>query len=477
MQNYSFMKRILLLALFICANLMIYAQYLTPGTGVNWTFNDLVQQSGGVVTFQDGFFTVNQNLTVSLNDTLQLTENHTIKLNQNVLLTVKGTLIADAPQQAVFTASNPALYFRGFRFENSHASVLRNCLIEYGGGIQIIGSQMTVEACTIRYFNRANTTGALQISQGRTWIINNEIHENKGPAIASASNGQAVPQIYNNTIWSNNTDNTNAPQINLGSAAGDTIRIIGNTITGQYDNAGGIAVSTLVGGGCFVIVEDNLVENNRYGYAAIGSNIQSRIFNNHLVDNNIQGVPNLGGSGLNFNGGATNTAIVSGNIISGNLWGVTIQGQAMPNLGDINSPERPGGNHLFDNGNSGQLYALYNNTPQNQMAQNNYWGFTSIDSVEMVIFHQPDDPTLGFVNYTPILNPILAGDANCDGNVNVVDIITIANYIMGQNPEPFCFENADVNQDGSITVMDIIGTANIIMGEARRTDSKEFKKE
>ena len=245
----------------------------------------------------------------------------------------------------------------------------------------------------------------------------------------------------------------------------------------QDNNAGGIAVSTLIGGGCFVIVEDNFIENNRYGYAAIGSNIHSKIFNNHLIDNNIQGVPNLGGSGLNFNGGATNTAIVSGNIISGNLWGVTIQGQAMPNLGDVNSPASPGGNHLFDNGNTGQLYALYNNTPQNQMAQNNYWGFTSIDSVEMVIFHQPDDPSLGFVNYIPILNPILAGDANCDGTVNVVDIITIANYIMGQNPEPFCFENADVNQDDAITVMDIIGTANIIMGEAMDLDFKELKKE
>jgi hypothetical protein len=60
--------------------------------------------------------------------------------------------------------------------------------------------------------------------------------------------------------------------------------------------------------------------------------------------------------------------------------------------------------------------------------------------------------------------PVLAGDANCDGIVNVMDIIAIANFIMGANPEPFCFENADVNQDGTINVMDIIGTANIIMG-------------
>ena len=170
MQNYSFMKRFFLVPLFICANLMAFGQYLTPGTGVNWTFSDLVQNSGGVVTFQDGIFTVHQNLTVSISDTLNVAENITVELDQNVLVTIKGVLIADAPGQTTFAASNPALYFKGFRFENSHASVLRNCLIEYGGGIQIIGSQMTVEGCTIRYFNRANTTGALQISVSYTHL-------------------------------------------------------------------------------------------------------------------------------------------------------------------------------------------------------------------------------------------------------------------------------------------------------------------
>ncbi len=461
------MKRSLVLLALFCVNSMVYGQFLTPGTGVNWTFNDLVQQSAGAVTLEGGVFIVHQNLTVSLNDTLRVVDNETVKFNPALLLTVKGVLIADSPMQALFTVSTAGQFFKGFRLENSNASVIRNCLIEYAGGIQIIGSQMTVENNIIRYFNRSNTTGALQISNGRTWIINNEIYQNKGPAIASASNASAAPQIFNNHIWSNNTDNTNAPQINLGSAAGDTIRIVGNTITGQYTMAGGIAVSTLVGGGCVSIVEDNIIANNRYGYAAIGSNIFSIIRNNQLLDNNIQNEPNLGGSGLNFNGGTTNTGIVSNNVISGNLWGVTLQGSATPNLGDMDNPAiHPGGNHFSDNGNSGQIFALYNNTAQNQKAENNYWGYNDVDSVEMVIVHQADDPSLGFVDYIPVmvLNPVLPGDANCDGSVNLLDIISISNYILGLNPEPFCFENADVNQDELVNLLDIIGTANIIMG-------------
>ncbi len=40
--------------------------------------------------------------------------------------------------------------------------------------------------------------------------------------------------------------------------------------------------------------------------------------------------------------------------------------------------------------------------------------------------------------------------------------LAIANYILGSNPQPFCFENADVNNDGNINVNDMIGTVNII---------------
>lgn len=57
----------------------------------------------------------------------------------------------------------------------------------------------------------------------------------------------------------------------------------------------------------------------------------------------------------------------------------------------------------------------------------------------------------------------LPGDANCDGEVNVLDAIAIINYFMGGEPDPFCFENADVNQDGVINVLDAIGALNIFL--------------
>lgn len=57
------------------------------------------------------------------------------------------------------------------------------------------------------------------------------------------------------------------------------------------------------------------------------------------------------------------------------------------------------------------------------------------------------------------------GDANCDGNVNVLDAITIVNYVVGTNPQPFCFDNADVNNDGMVNVLDVIATITIILSK------------
>ena len=56
------------------------------------------------------------------------------------------------------------------------------------------------------------------------------------------------------------------------------------------------------------------------------------------------------------------------------------------------------------------------------------------------------------------------GDANHDGDVDVADIISIANYILGSASGSFDMTAADVNGDGDVDVADIIGIANIILG-------------
>ncbi len=61
-------------------------------------------------------------------------------------------------------------------------------------------------------------------------------------------------------------------------------------------------------------------------------------------------------------------------------------------------------------------------------------------------------------------NLLIQGDANCDGIVNILDLVSVVNYVVGLNPSPFCFENADINADGKVNVLDAVGIVNIILG-------------
>ena len=60
-----------------------------------------------------------------------------------------------------------------------------------------------------------------------------------------------------------------------------------------------------------------------------------------------------------------------------------------------------------------------------------------------------------------VVLPGVPGDANGDGIVNVLDVISMTTYFLGNEVEPFCFHNADINNDQLINVIDVIGTVNL----------------
>ena len=385
-----------------------HAQYVTPGTGVVWDMDDLVQNSGGVVTGTSGMFTVSGNITIAPEDTIRHTGDGQIWMGSSVLWTIQGVLEFDPPSELLISAQDTLQHFMGFRFEDSDASFLNNCIIEFGGGIELVNSDTRIENCVIRKNDKSNSTGVIDLFHCNPQIINNDIYLNEGPAILSPANGECSPHIEGNWLWRNNTANTNMPQINLGtSATGIDIQILGNTIEGFYDKAGGIAITTLAGGSISCMIDGNEIINNRYGITAYGFDINSTISNNIIANNNIENMPMQGGSGINFWGGTSNTSMVYGNEIYGNLWGITNTGDAMPNIGQVEPDTiNPGGNSFYDNGNEGEIYALYNNTPNDIYAENNYWGSYDMDSVAMVIFDYYDDESLGIVDYMPIESPL-----------------------------------------------------------------------
>ena len=60
---------------------------------------------------------------------------------------------------------------------------------------------------------------------------------------------------------------------------------------------------------------------------------------------------------------------------------------------------------------------------------------------------------------------ILLGDLNVDGIVNVLDVITVVNYVIG-TLEDLSFDElcaADNNNDGIVNVLDIVAIVNTIL--------------
>src|SRR5690606_23414093 len=167
---------------------------------------------------------------------------------------------------------------------------------------------------------------------------------------------------------------------------------------------GGIAIANFFGESVFAVIEDNTIQDNRYGIAVNGPTDYVLIKNNIIEDNNTQGSPNLGGSGINLIASSgMEDVILTGNQIRGNLWGITLQNEAKANLGD--DQNNPGGNVFFNNGNGGAIYALFNNTPNTIMAKHNCWvenGTGTLPEAENVISHIVDDPSLGEVIFAPI---------------------------------------------------------------------------
>ena len=59
----------------------------------------------------------------------------------------------------------------------------------------------------------------------------------------------------------------------------------------------------------------------------------------------------------------------------------------------------------------------------------------------------------------------VAGDANQDGQTNVVDLLVTINFVLGTGSiDYYGFHCADLNNDDIINILDIILLVNIILG-------------
>ena len=423
------------------------AQWVSPGDGTTYTLTDLAEIGCVHHDYANSVYSIMTDITISATDKLYVNGNdepNSLIFNENDLtLTIKGAMVVEGTEDSHYYIGMPVYAEHGrIRFEEaSEPSHFSRCSFADLSGIQIIGSDAAFDDCQIIGFNTFSQSSTISFSNCNPIFTDCSFRNNEGAAISSPANGQGSPQIVNCQFTNNVTSNANQPQINLGPGSNDTIRIVGCTIEGGNNMVGGIAIADLMGTGATkILLKDNIVKNNRYGYNQQGYNLSSVIIGNQFIDNNLETNPMNGGSGISIYGvDENNKAVIRDNVISGNLWGITAINKADINLG---TEDDWGHNQIHDNGNGGVIYDLYNNSPGDIMAVGNDWGTTIEQEIEDHIVHQYDNPEHGLVNYIPFVGYDAVNEENT------------CNFNVSPNPAQGRFT---VNGQGSMTITNTLG--------------------
>ena len=432
------MKKLYLFVITLFFSVTLNAQWTSPGNGTTYTMSELVNVTDGVVTFEASNYHVHADLTISQNDALKIDNGFQKIFVENALITIHGSMLCENANR-VSIMGDPHF---SMRFENATNCNLKKMYFSDGSGIKIIESEIHFDDVKFVYFNTDYCHSALDIFNCNPIIENCYFLLNEGAAIGSPANGQSSPKIMN-CEFDSNVDGANMPQINLGPGAEDSIYIISNLVDGTYAtfHTGGISVADLMGTGeTKILLKDNVIKNNRYGYNQQGYHLSSTIVGNEFIDNYHEDNPMNGGSGISIYGmDENNKAVLRNNVITGNLWGITAINAFDINLG---TEDDWGNNEIHHNGNSGMVYDLYDNSACNIMAVGNDWGTTSEQEVEDHIVHQHDNPNLGLVTFIPFIG--------YDG----VNETAMAAFTVSPNPAQGRFT---VEGKGIMTITNMLG--------------------
>ena len=438
------MKKILLLSILLLSLTPSFSQWTSPGDGSTFYLRDLVQNSNGCVTqaWPDGTYYIHGDLTISPNDCLVI-DRDDCPIILNTLMPCDVVCEGNITIQGSFRCMEALNADAIFRTENDDCHICFDhctapCFIgrtffQELSGIRLIESAVYFGGCYFQYFNTAYTSGAVNYMNCDPVFDCCYFYDNQGAAISSGANVTGSPQIFACSIENNGLSNQNQPQINLGPGADDTIRIVDNYIYGYeaFTMVGGIAVSDLLQtGSTKVLLKNNTIANNRYGYTQQGYAIDAVIENNEIYDNNIGDDPMSGGSGISIYGYSRQCkAKIRNNEIYNNYWGLTaIYYYDL----DMGTADDFGYNAIYGNHHDGygtdQEYALYVNGSDDITAIGNYWGGPDEAFAESVIYHRPDlGDFYGLVTYSPVIpqNPTAVPEISIPNSTSHIPYFTV----------------------------------------------------
>lgn len=402
-----------LLSSCFCLSVNAQGNYCTPGNGATYSFSVLSQTEGSGVRLMEGkpnSYIVEKTDTIAAGDRFELDDDATVYFADKTSLVIKGeaNLKVDNDKPTTLTRLNENATPYNIRIDNQEGAEVQSVVFEFLGLESLSKGSITVDNCLFVKHNGSSAAALFFISSGTLGTITNSRFEScEKAAIGSAANACQPLNISNCFFERNSTRNENIPQINITASniEIDSCMVIGDSTSLTVNNmVGGIGISNFYSfADTKATIRNSTIKHNRYGIGTVGP-IDVRIQNNTILNNNHEANPMNGGSGISLYDPYKQTkAVIAGNQISGNHWGITIIGCKDVNVGQPSNSmaDSPGGNILADNGFDGQFYDLYNNSTLTVYAQNNTWGVDeqTAEKIETVIFHQADNPSLGLVIY------------------------------------------------------------------------------
>ena len=409
------LKTIVLSLLLLISHQAYSTRYTTPGDGTTYSFSLLSQIEGSGVTYDNGVYLITSTCIISEGDYFKIDEGVVVEFGNEAELILQGESDLRATSPTLLTRHGESATCVGILIQNSsQATEAFNLQFEYVGLRGGTTKGMNVEQCSFKYHNGTTSSALFLGGNGARFNIKNCYFEQcEKAAVGGAANYSCPVIIEGCTFVKNSQANGNVPQVNL--TAADSIIVRHCMVTGDstLNMVGGIAVANWFGTGIHhVLINDCEIRDNRYGITTMGI-LDVAITDNLIINNQFETNPNNGGSGISlYDPYLQQKAVISGNQIEKNLWGITVIGCGDVNLGKTEIPEsaedyNPGRNIFVDNGNNGMPCDLYNNSSNTIYAQGNIWSVAVQDAanIEEVVFHQADNPALGEVIYLPAGTP------------------------------------------------------------------------
>jgi len=344
---------------------------------------------GGIISenttwSNDYLYIVTANTLVQQGVTLTIEPGTRIQAEPEKYIRVDGCLVAIGTEDSMIVFTSNADRWSGIEFHGSLDAVFDSNGNYVSGTILKYAEVKNVWAYGTGGLWPLN--GAIRIILSSPYIANNFIHDNFWCSDAGywAKYGGGIYLLDSNAIIDHNLI-----QLNL-----------------AYKNGGGIYIDY-----GSPTIEDNIIEDNtgchQGGGIGISSTSNAQVIRNVIRNNKTLnfGPSYYGGGGIcsfssfadinnnliayNTNGGIqhmANGSQINNNTIMMNDYGIVYFSYSFTSY-----------NNIINN----SIYNVFNKSPGNTIAQNNYWGTTNTDSIDIGIWDFYDDFALGEIIYQP----------------------------------------------------------------------------